>query len=452
MKTRSLFIALTLVVFLGAQLAFGWGNATHVYFAKQLGAKFGPFNMNEMYGALLPDCFNLVVTETGQQFSLTPEGQFLYAQTHDNAMPVWLAAQGPIERSLAFGFMTHNQAWGADYTAHIRSFTFPSQGISSRGTSGYAVAKGIELTPQLAPVIKQMLLNTGNPAISEEMAEMFAYGIAPELGHDLAETAVDLLVKRNLLPSVGLRMMLAAEYRPAAAGDLLAQAYANAYATQFGIVPADASAFMIEKELEYQYYIQAYGYVFTLPEEVAIATLSEQTAPVAEVYIETALAAYELDVDVTVDAAQVEAFIRAAIEVVKPDYARELARTLAMIEKELRKHSIRTEYQLFARDTENESVESSDLIDTPTSFALAQNTPNPFNPSTMIGFSLPDQARVRLTVYNALGQEVAKLVDEERPAGSYVAQWNAVNQPSGAYFYRIEAGSFVETKRMMLVK
>jgi len=169
-------------------------------------------------------------------------------------------------------------------------------------------------------------------------------------------------------------------------------------------------------------------------------------------YIETALAAYELDVDVTVEAAQVEAFIRAAIEVVKPDYARELSRTLTMIEKELRKHSIRTEYQLFARDTEKESIESSDLIDTPASFALTQNTPNPFNPSTTIGFSLPDQAHVRLTVYNALGQEVAKLVDEERPAGSYVARWDALYQPSGAYFYRIEAGSFMETRRMMLVK
>jgi hypothetical protein len=447
MKTRSLFIALCLLVFLGAQLAFGWGNATHVYFAKQLGAKFGPFNLNEMYGALLPDCFNFV---------LTAEGQLLYEQTHDNAMPVWSAAGGPLQKSLAFGFMTHNQSWGADYTAHIRSFTFPSKGNSPKGGGGYAIVKGIELTPQLAGVLKQILLAAGVPEVDANgnpVAEAFAYGIAPALGHDLAETAVDLLVKRHIDPMVGVRMMLAAERRPAGAGELLASAYAGPLAAVTGKPLDEVTAFIVDAEGQFQIYVQQYGYAFSLPEAETIALLSEQTVPIAEMYIEAALAENGLpEIDVTVEAAQVEAFIRAAIEVVEPDYARELSRTLAMIEKELRKHSIQTGYQLFADGAQDESVESSDPIDKPASYALAQNTPNPFNPSTRIGFSLPDQAHVRLTVYNAIGQEVARLVDEERPAGSYIAQWNATNQPSGAYFYRIESGVFVETKRMMLVK
>ncbi len=118
----------------------------------------------------------------------------------------------------------------------------------------------------------------------------------------------------------------------------------------------------------------------------------------------------------------------------------------------MRKHGIRNGCQLFAHDANEQAVESADLSMTPETFSLAQNSPNPFNPSTAIAFTLPAQAHVRLTVFNALGQEVATLVDDERAAGSHVARWDAMNQPSGAYFYRIESGSFVETKRMMLVK
>ncbi len=89
---------------------------------------------------------------------------------------------------------------------------------------------------------------------------------------------------------------------------------------------------------------------------------------------------------------------------------------------------------------------------TPKGFALEQNYPNPFNPSTTIRFSVPQTEQVSLKVYNSLGQEVQTLVNEVKGKGNYEATFNASNLPSGTYFYRLQAGVNVETKKMMLVK
>ena len=91
----------------------------------------------------------------------------------------------------------------------------------------------------------------------------------------------------------------------------------------------------------------------------------------------------------------------------------------------------------------------------PQEFALLQNYPNPFNPSTKIQYSLGTAAQVSLKVYNALGNEVATLVNGRQEAGSYTVPFNtmgAVSFSSGVYFCRLEAGSFVSTKRLILMK
>lgn len=88
----------------------------------------------------------------------------------------------------------------------------------------------------------------------------------------------------------------------------------------------------------------------------------------------------------------------------------------------------------------------------PVEFNLAQNYPNPFNPSTTIKFSIPKASEVSLTIYDALGREVAKLVDEQKAAGTYSVDWNASNNASGIYFYRITTNEHVQVKKMVLVK
>ena len=107
------------------------------------------------------------------------------------------------------------------------------------------------------------------------------------------------------------------------------------------------------------------------------------------------------------------------------------------------------------------AVEESITDILPTSFQLEQNYPNPFNPSTSIWFDLPTRAKVSLTIFNLLGQEVSTLVDEDLPAGRHLSIWdghsdNGAPVASGIYFYKLIAeadnNEFVETKKMMLLK
>jgi len=88
----------------------------------------------------------------------------------------------------------------------------------------------------------------------------------------------------------------------------------------------------------------------------------------------------------------------------------------------------------------------------PVRFDLQQNYPNPFNPSTTISFSVPARSDVKLRVYDILGKEMITLVNGQKEAGNYSVRFDAAGLPSGAYFYRIEAGAFVSVKRMVLIK
>lgn len=90
--------------------------------------------------------------------------------------------------------------------------------------------------------------------------------------------------------------------------------------------------------------------------------------------------------------------------------------------------------------------------DLPASFALSQNYPNPFNPTTEIKFDIPTRSHTTLKVYNILGREVETLVDEEMSPGHYVSEWDASEYSSGIFFYKLTAGDFVDTKKMVLVK
>ena len=110
------------------------------------------------------------------------------------------------------------------------------------------------------------------------------------------------------------------------------------------------------------------------------------------------------------------------------------------------------------------SIDKTKLI--PDEFRLEQNYPNPFNPSTIIRYTISTPPHpshyqgegereglfVSLKIYDILGKEIAVLVDEQKPAGVYDVTFDAVNLPSGLYFYRLEAGSFVETRKMVLIK
>ena len=93
----------------------------------------------------------------------------------------------------------------------------------------------------------------------------------------------------------------------------------------------------------------------------------------------------------------------------------------------------------------------------PNSYSISQNYPNPFNLSTAIRYTLPARSQVTISIYNVMGQKVNTIVEVSKSAGSHTAYWDGTDKAgkvvsSGVYFYRLQAGYFVESKRMMLIK
>ena len=91
-------------------------------------------------------------------------------------------------------------------------------------------------------------------------------------------------------------------------------------------------------------------------------------------------------------------------------------------------------------------------VEVPVQFTLEQNFPNPFNPSATISYTIPIRSYVTLSVFNTLGQKVAELVNAEKDAGSYNVSFDASGLASGVYLYRMQAGSFVQTKKLVVMK
>jgi photosystem II stability/assembly factor-like uncharacterized protein len=93
-----------------------------------------------------------------------------------------------------------------------------------------------------------------------------------------------------------------------------------------------------------------------------------------------------------------------------------------------------------------------EVIELPRQFSLSQSYPNPFNPNTIIDYSLPSSSNVRLIIFNSLGQNVRVLENGFKQAGNYSIDFNASDIPSGVYFYKLEAGQFSQVKKMMVIK
>jgi hypothetical protein len=88
----------------------------------------------------------------------------------------------------------------------------------------------------------------------------------------------------------------------------------------------------------------------------------------------------------------------------------------------------------------------------PTHFSVSQNYPNPFNPMTTINYAIPKTSHVSIKIYNAIGEEVERLVDKIQSAGNYTVIFIGKNLSSGVYYYQLQAGNFSQTKKMILMK
>lgn len=433
MRTSWKVASVAVLLVLGVSLGYGWGNATHVWFADKLGVRFGPLNQNEMYGAVLPDLFGYEFTNQkalAADFGLHTAGQIFWA--------LYLSASTPEERACFYGMFTHSNApdiKGADWYAH---------GPYPGDLTGWVNQQGMELAvlPDVYGYVSA-LVNYDQQAIDNFL---------PVVGHTLIETAVDILVKRNEDPFVGVKLYLAARNRSDEVPSVLARVIAKAD-------PSFPSVgYTTKREAAYREEMMQYGQLFVMKESDIIAVLSQQTALVAQAYLQ----AIGVNPSSPVDPARIADFIGIAINQVSSAYHNELVSVLGQVKTNLGAIGLQSAGPVFA-SSGNESLQEY-LAEvspvTPTEFSLDQNYPNPFNPTTTIAFALPSDQLVTLKVYNAIGQEVATLVNEFRTAGRYHAVWDAKGVPSGVYFYRLQArptmdgqaGNIVDTKKMTLLK
>lgn len=200
-------------------------------------------------------------------------------------------------------------------------------------------------------------------------------------------------------------------------------------------------------EATYREQMTLYGGAFLLNEAETIGALAEFSAAAAHDYL---LGTLGLDLPITPE--MVTGFIYEAMDAVTSDYRGELYATLLRTRDQMKKRGITTCVMPFAVSREAAQEQSPSQANLPAEFSLSDNYPNPFNPRTTINYSLPVVSRVTLKVFNALGQEVATLVDGVVPAGTHSVTWTAGGFASGLYFYRIQAGSFAETRKMILTK
>ena len=305
-RVFALVFSLFLGMILGPRSALAWGSATHAYIAEAFHQEEA--NPLEVYGGMAPDLFNLMTD--------SPEYDYLIKQTHRSYNKVVKKAKGTELAAFAFGFATHNETKGADYTAHRKGCTTKE---------GYVITKSDELAPKLRPAIEGILESAG-----VEWASLWAGPLALELAHPVIEMAVDLLIKRNESPLIGTVVFESARDRPSTVADLLIEAYAAGFSKRLDLSYEEASEFIRGAEAEFQQLMIRYGEILILEEEEAIQELAVQGASLIEGYVETTLGTHvEFPEEVIVD------FLHLARAQVEMTYGQEIALTIESVRKRL---------------------------------------------------------------------------------------------------------------------
>jgi hypothetical protein len=288
--------------------AFSWSAATHAYIEDQLGKKRGLENSNEIYGGIVPDVFNYL-------FDYPYYLGYLYSETHNEFLKVWNAARWGLEKSLAYGFVGHNDVWGADFTAHHLCNTC--------GTGeGYAIAKAKELLT-IAPLPPEL-------GIPED--------VAIEIFHEIVENSVDILVSKKTDPLIGKKIVSSAIARSPQFPLLLVKAYAEDFSSYAGISYFEAARFIRSAEKEFRKTMILYGEVLMQDEATAIQLISEQTADAAESFL--SLYGIQLPLSKEEIIQMVIGYTTLAISICEYDYQHEIKATIHFVDQQLKGHGI----------------------------------------------------------------------------------------------------------------
>jgi len=300
--------------------AFAWDKGTHAYIADLVLRRAGAQNIAEMYGATVPDAFNTMFAPP----SIAYQG-WLYAETHFDFMKIWNAAKTENERSAAAGFLTHNNVWGADVTAHAASLTLdPGE--------GYVVTK--------AKLLHSLLLS--DPGYAALFGSEDVYDVAIEICHNLVEAAGDVIIKRND-PDLGKKLASVASRPKVNFQKLMAAAYGDelslfSLTTPFPMTPDEAAGFIAQAESDYRTGIIGYGYLLQGDEATLVENIVNGYVALAGAF----LAAYGLPSPPQEMLVQlVSGGIALAIDICSADYMTEVNATVDYVAAQLRNNGIR---------------------------------------------------------------------------------------------------------------
>jgi hypothetical protein len=241
-RVRLLLITLSLLA-LAAAPAAAWGPATHAYVADHTGKAWPYLNRIEMYGALLPDaCYFAYGSEYQAACALV---------AHEQYMRMWEGQYCLRNRALGLGYVSHNEEWGADSTAH---------------DGGYVDLKSYEWALELG---------------SHPVLGALSLGQRVAIAHTVIEAGTDLLVKR-IDPFIGSKLTFAALLRGSFVPRQYEAAYAGELALEAGVPDAAAAAILAQIEANFRGAMVLYGVAFMKDETAAIETLAQQFAPLAE--------------------------------------------------------------------------------------------------------------------------------------------------------------------------
>lgn len=240
------FSSFCLMLALSMTPALAWDLATHAYIEEHLFKKTGQADSavmyNRIYGAGAIDIFNNNFTSPYLEFEA-----YLHDTSREDFLKAWEIAASRNEKAFAYGFVSHNNTWGMDSTAHVSGRTF------GRG-EGYVIAKARALAAMLGPAVEAQLAQLGLPPVSEE--------VLVNLFHYLVESGVDFLI-RDKDPEIGSKLMAAAFNRSAEVPTLLAEAYKSDFAILAGYGEDAAASFIATAEGDFRASMMAYGYALT---------------------------------------------------------------------------------------------------------------------------------------------------------------------------------------------
>jgi hypothetical protein len=242
------------LVFL-ASTAYPWGFATHACLAHWLNKQQGQRDFNEMYGAMAPDMFNF-------RFDLPVYGDGeIYFQLHYYWQNIWEHKRTGMEKALGYGFVSHNDAWGADYTAHHAGITY--------GTSeGYVIAKSQELL-------------AANPVLVD--SGLVDLPTALSLCHVFVEYGLEILTTR-IDPEIGDKITQAAAKRDSRFPDQLAEGFAPGFALLLEIDESLAEQVIVSNEAEFREQMMLYGQLLMLDESTVAEAFAWQLSQYVDVY------------------------------------------------------------------------------------------------------------------------------------------------------------------------